>query len=193
MAKRKLCYDSISTEDGVNNNNHIAVIVPEIVCDFTTENTVGSRTSLDDIFQYNGINNSTKCLVGGCEITFSGYYKSTLRRHIIICHAELIDVIEPIKRRCTYKAKCEKSRIVEIRKLLVELATVHGRPLMIVNDEPMVKILKMAANSEQKIFTREQLKEDIFEAERQIKFCIVEEVKGKMVSVMTDITVGTSR
>lgn len=190
MHKRKLCFEINSTVDvagGINSTNEQR----EIILDADSENTcaynAGTKTSLDDFFQYDGIKNSTICLVDGCEIKFTNYYKSTLRRHIISFHPELLDIIEPIKRRCTPKEKCGNSRIMEIRKLLVELTTVHGRPIAIVDDEAMVKILNMAADSKEKMFTAAQLQKDIFEAERQIKCSITGYVKGKMVSVLTDI------
>lgn len=66
------------------------------------------------------------------------------------CHNEYLDVIEPMKKRHVSQAKCDNSRTLKIRKLLVELATAYGRPITMVDDEPMVEILNMAANSDKK-------------------------------------------
>lgn len=75
---------------------------------------------------------------------------------------------------------------LNIRKHLVDLVTVNGRPLSISDDPPMKEILKMAAKSEKNVFTREQLLADIETVEKRMKEIVIAEVKNKMVSVMID-------
>lgn len=110
--------------------------------------------------------------------------KTVLRRHISSFHQEMLTKIIPArKRRKVRKTTADGD---SIRKCLVKLVTVHGRPLEIVNDSPMKKILVMAAGSNAKFCIR-QLKKDIDIIADDVKKTIMNEIQGKSVSVLLDI------
>lgn len=115
-----------------------------------------------------------------------GFYTTSLRRHIASFHPELTGVKSPRKRT---KRKQRKVPDVEkiIRQHLVELVTTCGRPLAILNDPPMRKILRLATNLENNHFTIENLKKDIAAAEQDLKQTIIAETRGKLVSLALDI------
>lgn len=117
---------------------------------------------------------------------YKNYYVSTLRLHVEKCHPSVYpEIVSPTKRHYTSNIG---TNTIEIRKLLVELVSSCGRPLKIIKDVPLRKILKMAANSDSDLFSMEQLLSDICNISKQVQNHIMYEVKGKHVSLMIDTT-----
>lgn len=155
-----------------------------------------------DYFIYSETSNKTFCLVENCGKSYSGYVISNLWRHLAAHHRSLHDELEPKrkKRRLVFDSDINAS--LEIRKGLVELCTVHGRPFCIVNDSGMKRILRAITGIQDEDiedgrercnqrpgfgFSRHQLKADIQFVYENMKTIITEEVKGKMLSMMVDI------
>lgn len=151
-----------------------------------------------DYFIYSETSNKTFCLVKDCGKAYSGYVVSNLWHHLATRHDEL----EPKrkKRRLVFDSDINQS--LEIRKGLVELCTVHGRPLCIVDDAGMKRILRAITGIQDEEFenglgrcnqrsgfgfSQDKLKADIQFVYENIKNIITEEVKGKMLSLMVDI------
>lgn len=69
---------------------------------------------------------------------------------------------------------------------MVDLVTLSGRPLTIVDDPPMVEILKMAARTNIKLFNSDNLRDDVLIVAEQVKKIISKEVRGRHISMMID-------
>lgn len=169
---------------------------------------INSKMSNDkvftDYFHYCETSNKTICLLTGCKEEYAGYYTSTLWRHLEFRHKEEYEEIEHhrMKRVKFTNAALNKLRR-HVRMSLVELCTVNGRPLAIVEDSGMKKMLdcitETQLQSSQRLNlirirpTKGELKSDIYEAARQVKEIITKEVHNKMVSLMIDIVTKRSK
>lgn len=127
----------------------------------------------------------SSCLT--CQFRLKGSHKSAYRRHITCHHPELLKHIQPARARAKRHKHvlCDKRQT--IREYLVELVTVYGRPLNIVNDRPMAKILAMALNDDKSPFTLDELKSDIDRLANSVREKIKLELKDKLVPLMLDI------
>jgi hypothetical protein len=150
--------------------------------------------SFKDVFEYSRENNRTTCKVLDCNKKFSGYVSSNLWRHLQSLHEEVYLKLVP-QRETRKKSKFDKC-VLDLRKSLVELCTVNGRPLSIVNDSGMKEILQIACNSVAEnnnekvavgVFSQKQLKIDLKSAYLYIQSTIKSEVKQRLVSLMVDI------
>lgn len=113
-----------------------------------------------------------RCLVDNCGTIFSKYYHTTLRNHFARNHKKLLHTLIP-PRTCRVSEAETERKLLEIRKHLVDLVTLCGRPINIVSDRPMQAILKLAEGRGNTAFTREQLVFDIEEIEQQIKKIVI--------------------
>lgn len=113
-----------------------------------------------------------------------------MRRHFYSFHYGMMAKIIPARKR--KRAQTKEPCTLAIRKYLVQLVSVNGRPLQIVNDSPMKEILGMAANSAEN-FSKRQLKNDIDSIADDVKRSIVEEIKEKSVSLLLDIVTKYNR
>lgn len=109
-------------------------------------------------------------------------------------HPDLQQEIEKPRKRLTRRRKPKiNNREGGIRKCLLELVTVHGRPLCLLDDPPMAKILCLAANTDQNIFTISKLKEDIVATEDHIRKAIMAETRVRLISMTLDIVTKYAR
>lgn len=150
-----------------------------------------------EYFDYSTESKKTTCKVIGCNRQYSGYRTSNLWRHLETAHSDIYQKLLP-QRQVRKKSKHENF-VLDMRKALVELCSVNGRPLAIVEDSGIVQILRIACNAAgdnlsdfRKInvtglFTREQVKMDIETANSFIQNQIRSEVKNILVSLMVDI------
>lgn len=119
-----------------------------------------------------------------CSAKFVGVNKTSFRRHVSTFHPDMMARIYPARCRRTVQSKSAEKP--DIRKWLVALVSAHGRPLQIVNDTPMKKMLSLATRFKEK-FPYSQLKADIDIIADDVKKTIIDEIKGKPVSLMLDI------
>lgn len=147
-----------------------------------------------DIFEYTSESNKTTCKVAGCNKKYSGYVSSNLWKHLQSAHESIYLKLLP-QREVRKKSKLDKC-VLDLRKSLVELCTVNGRPFSIVDDSGMKGILQIAYNSAIEnvndkvapgLFNQKQLKMDLQSAYSYIQSVIKSEVKQKLVSLMVDI------
>lgn len=117
----------------------------------------------------------------------TGSYKSVYRRHVQAFHPQLLCGIEQAKKRAKRKRNNKSHKYDDVRKCLLELVTIHGRPLAVVNDPPMMKILSWAIGVEKCPFNAKQLKDDIEAIGNEVKAEIIAETRGKLISMMLDI------
>lgn len=107
-----------------------------------------------------------------------------MRRHFASFHYEMMENIIPPRQR--KKPQKKNSNMLAIRKCLVKMVSVYGRPLQIIDDSPMKHILSLASNSCER-FVQRQLREDIESVADDVKKTIREELQGKSVSISLDI------
>lgn len=128
----------------------------------------------------------SRCLVPGCKArNFTGFYPSTLRQHFKKQHQNLSNTLE-LPRKCKKLQRERDANVIELRQHLVELVTCNGRPLNLIDEQPMKVILRKTLQADHNLFTREKLIADIYDIEQKIKKKNSEEVKDRPVTVLID-------
>lgn len=153
--------------------------------------------SFKDYFIFSPETGKTICTIDGCDKMYSGYRTTNLWRHLQSVHGEIYERILP-ERQVRKKTLCENF-VLDMRKAMVELCTVNGRPFSIIEDSGLVQILKVACNTAGEKspdflklnisteFNQQQLKMDIDAAYSFIQMQISSEVENILVSLMVDI------
>lgn len=150
-----------------------------------------------DYFLYSTTENKTICLVEGCTKSYTGYHTTNLWRHLKTEHKEIHDRLFPSRRKVQAN-KTKDDVTAEIRKGLVELCTINGRPLSIVEDSGIKRILGQVYanetangaaidNCRKHIFTRKNVIMDIDRSAAKIKRGIAQELETEVVSLIVHI------
>lgn len=102
--------------------------------------------NLTKYFRFDETHNETVCLVEGCSVKYTNFYCTTLRRHLSRDHPEMM-IPTPKKRE---RRDVNANKLKFIRKCLVEIVAINGKPLSIANDSGMTKLMNAAFSSNNK-------------------------------------------
>lgn len=198
MAKRQLNFGNVNNNSCDISDDEVATESENIetgsIKQFFNMNEKNAVYVYNSIFCKFCLTTNTISLFIRCSLCDKCLFKSmtSMRRHISSFHHELMPNVCPPRKRKRHGPN-RVSNISIIRRHIVELVTVHGRPLKILNDAPMKSILQMALTKQNVSFTIPKLREDIHTIAADVKQTIKDEMREKTVSLMLDIVTKYNR
>lgn len=158
---------------------------------------------VQDFFNYDAVNDISKCNVVNCDYSASGRHSNNLTKHIQRHHPNKIVALDNAMKE--FKSRSKKSRasgsqdyiVVKINKKefqngLLEMVNINGRPFNILKDSGMLKvitpILDAFKNVDQAVsISRETLQKESLQKCANLTEYISKEMQGKVFAICIDM------
>ena len=157
-----------------------------------------------DYFVYEQSSNTSTCTVDDCFSVIKGDHNGNLLKHLQASHSEIYEKVKskstarksteerPPKRQKTLDSFLPISKVNlnlnsnEVKKALIESITVDGRPLSIIEDVGLGKILKPVFSSLNLKMDRYILRDLLDKEYIDLKKTIINEMKDTLISIKID-------